>query len=99
MADRYSRGEIAANTAARARSFKVEGGCRLELTPSAGAKNFSSNWVASSSGHKTDVDLEESPQAPGFQVACADEHLLAVGYERLRMQHRRVAEELDARVE
>src|SRR6476659_1093857 len=45
------------------------------------------------SGLEADVDLEEPLQAPRLQVAGADQHALAVGDERLRMQHLRIAQD------
>ena len=67
-----------------------------ELTCSAGAKNRSSNCATRSRGLEADVDLEEPLQAPCFEIAGADEHMLAVGDERLRMQHLRIAQNLYA---
>ena len=45
------------------------------------------------------VDLEEALEAPGLEVARPGEDVLAVADERLRVQHLRVLEDLDARVQ
>ncbi len=45
------------------------------------------------------VDLEEALETPRFEVACADEDILAVAHERLRVKHRGMLEDPHARVE
>ena len=70
-----------------------------ELTSSAGARKLVLELGGELGGLEADVDLEEPPQAPGLEVAGAGENVLAVGEERLGVQHLRVAEELHAGVE
>ena len=90
---------MAAIAVARMRSFSVDGGPSPTLTSSAGAKKRSSNWLGEVGGDEAEIDLEEPLQAPRLEVARADEHLLAVGDERLRVQHGRIPEDLNACIE
>ena len=68
-------------------------------TASAGAEKRSSKLRGEVARAHAHVDLEEALEAPRLEVAGAGQHLLAIADERLRVQHRRVAEDAHARVQ